>query len=46
MFIKWIAALIIAINANTRAGEIAAGAACGFLLALLPAGNQIGRAHV
>ncbi len=41
MFIKWIAALIIAINANTRAGEIAAGAACGFLLALLPAGNLL-----
>jgi uncharacterized protein (TIGR03546 family) len=41
MFFKWIAALIIAINANTRAGEIAAGAACGFLLALLPAGNLL-----
>jgi len=41
MFIKWIAALIIAINANSRAGEIAAGAACGFLLALLPAGNLL-----
>lgn len=41
MFIKWIATLIIAINANSRAGEIAAGAACGFLLALLPAGNLL-----
>ncbi|MBN2554049.1 MAG: TIGR03546 family protein [Spirochaetales bacterium] len=39
MFVKWIAALIVALNANNRAGEIAAGISFAFLLALVPAGN-------
>jgi uncharacterized protein (TIGR03546 family) len=39
MFVKWIATLIVGINANNRAGEIAAGVSFAFLLALLPSGN-------
>ena len=41
MFVKWIASLIVAINANNRAGEIAAGVSCAVLLALIPAGNLL-----
>jgi uncharacterized protein (TIGR03546 family) len=39
--IKGIARLIVALNANTRPGEIAAGAAFGLLLALVPGGNLL-----
>ena len=41
MLIKWIATLIVAINANRRAGEIAAGVACGCLLGIIPSGNML-----
>ncbi|MCF7928614.1 MAG: TIGR03546 family protein [Spirochaetales bacterium] len=37
--IGFIAKIIAALNANSRPGEIAAGFACGVLLALMPAGN-------
>jgi uncharacterized protein (TIGR03546 family) len=39
--IRGIARLIVALNANTRPGEIAAGAAFGLLLALVPGGNLL-----
>jgi len=39
--IKLVARLIVALNANTRPGEIGAGAACGLLLALVPGGNLL-----
>jgi len=39
--IKTIARLVVALNANTRPSEIAAGAALGFLLALVPGGNLL-----
>lgn len=39
--IKGIARLIVALNANTRPGEIGAGAAFGLLLALVPGGNLL-----
>jgi hypothetical protein len=39
--IRGIAYLVVALNANTRPGEIAAGAACGVLLALIPGGNLL-----
>jgi uncharacterized protein (TIGR03546 family) len=41
MFVKWIASLIVAVNANNRAGEIAAGISFGLLLALIPSGNLL-----
>jgi uncharacterized protein (TIGR03546 family) len=41
MFIKWIATLIVAINANNRAGEVAAGVSFALLLALVPSGNLL-----
>jgi uncharacterized protein (TIGR03546 family) len=41
MFVKWIATLIVAINANNRAGEIAAGISFALLLALIPTGNLL-----
>jgi uncharacterized protein (TIGR03546 family) len=36
MPLKWITKFLAGINANSRPGEIAAGIACGFLLALQP----------
>jgi uncharacterized protein (TIGR03546 family) len=39
--IRWIATIIVAINANSRAGEVAAGIAFALLLALIPAGNLL-----
>ncbi len=39
--IKTVARLIVALNANTRPAEIAAGAAMGLLLALVPGGNLL-----
>ncbi|UCF99110.1 MAG: TIGR03546 family protein [Spirochaetaceae bacterium] len=41
MLVKWIATLIVAINANNRAGEVAAGVAFALLLALIPTGNLL-----
>jgi uncharacterized protein (TIGR03546 family) len=41
MFVKWIATLIVAINANNRAGEVAAGVTFALLLALIPSGNLL-----
>jgi uncharacterized protein (TIGR03546 family) len=41
MFVKWIATLIVAVNANNRAGEVAAGVSFGLLLALVPSGNLL-----
>ena len=41
MFVKWIAALIVAVNANSRAGEVAAGVSFALLLALIPGGNLL-----
>jgi uncharacterized protein (TIGR03546 family) len=41
MFVKWIATLIVAVNANNRVGEIAAGVSCALLLALIPSGNLL-----
>jgi len=41
MFIRGIAKVLVAINSNQRAGEIASGMALGFLLALIPAGNLL-----
>lgn len=41
MFVKWIATLIVAINANNRTGEVAAGVSCALLLALIPSGNLL-----
>ena len=41
MFIRGIAKVLVAINSNQRAGEIASGLALGFLLALIPAGNLL-----
>jgi len=39
--ISLIAKLIAALNANSRPGEVAAGFACGVLLALIPVGNLL-----
>ena len=39
--VKALARLIVALNANTRPAEIAAGAAFGVLLALVPGGNLL-----
>jgi uncharacterized protein (TIGR03546 family) len=41
MFVKWIATLVVAINANNRAGEVAAGVSFALLLALIPSGNLL-----
>lgn len=41
MFVKWIATLVVAVNANNRAGEIAAGVSFALLLALIPSGNLL-----
>jgi uncharacterized protein (TIGR03546 family) len=41
MFVKWIASVIVAINANNRVGEIAAGVSFALLLALIPSGNLL-----
>jgi uncharacterized protein (TIGR03546 family) len=41
MIIKWIAKLIVAFNSNISKAQIAAGFACGLLLALVPAGNLL-----
>ncbi len=41
MFVKWIAALIVALNANNRAGELAAAVSFALLLALIPSGNLL-----
>jgi uncharacterized protein (TIGR03546 family) len=41
MFVKWIAALFVAINANNRPGEVAAGVSFALLLALIPSGNLL-----
>ena len=41
MFVKWIASLIVAVNANNRTGEIAAGVSFALLLALVPSGNLL-----
>jgi len=41
VIINWIAKIIVAINTNRRPGEIAAGAAFGLMLALIPAGNLL-----
>lgn len=39
--IRWIATVVVALNANSRAGEVAAGIAFAFLLALVPGGNLL-----
>jgi len=39
--ITLIAKFLAALNANSRPGEIAAGFACGIMLALIPAGNLL-----
>lgn len=39
--IKAIAKALVALNSNVRKEQIAAGFACGFLLALIPAGNLL-----
>jgi len=41
MFIKWIARALAALNSNAKKEQIAAGMACGVLLALVPAGNLV-----
>lgn len=41
MFLKWIVKLFIALNSNVSKGQLAAGIASGFFLALLPAGNLL-----
>ena len=41
MFVKWIATLVVAINANSRVGEVAAGISFALLLALIPSGNLL-----
>jgi uncharacterized protein (TIGR03546 family) len=41
MLITWIAKLIAGLNANRRAGEIAAGVSMGVLLALIPGANLL-----
>jgi len=41
--IRWIATIVVAINANRRAGEVAAGIAFALLLALIPGGNLLWR---
>ena len=41
MFVKWVATLIVALNANNRAGEDAAGVSFALLLALIPTGNLL-----
>jgi uncharacterized protein (TIGR03546 family) len=41
MFVKWVATLIVAVNANNRAGEVTAGVSFALLLALIPSGNLL-----
>ena len=41
MLVKLIARVVVALNANSRPGEMAAGAAMGLLLALVPGGNLL-----
>ena len=41
MLIRGIAKVLVAINSNQRAGEIASAIALGFMLALIPAGNLL-----
>lgn len=41
MVITWIAKIIASLNANRRAGEIAAGVSMGVLLALMPGANLL-----
>jgi uncharacterized protein (TIGR03546 family) len=41
MFIKWIAKIFIAINANMKPGQISGGIACAVLLALIPLSNLL-----
>ena len=41
MFVKWIATLVVAVNSNNRAGEVAAGVSSALLLALIPSGNLL-----
>mgnify|MGYP001052309379 CR=1 FL=1 len=41
--VRWIATLVVAVNSNRRAGEVAAGIASGLLLALVPGGNLLWR---
>ena len=41
MLVKFIARVVVALNANSRPGEIAFGAALGLLLALIPGGNLL-----
>ncbi len=41
MLLKWIAKLVVAINSNSRPGEIGAGIACGIMLALIPVTNLL-----
>jgi len=41
MLVKLIARVVVAINANSRPGEIAFGATLGLLLALVPGGNLL-----
>lgn len=41
MPIKWIANALAALNSNARKEQVAAGMACGALLALVPAGNLL-----
>ena len=41
MIVKWIATLVVAVNANNRAWEVAAGVSFALLLALVPTGNLL-----
>ncbi|PKL24141.1 MAG: DUF2062 domain-containing protein [Spirochaetae bacterium HGW-Spirochaetae-3] len=41
MFMKWIARALAALNSNAKKEQIAAGIACGVLLALVPSGNLL-----
>ena len=41
MIINWCIRTIAAVNANNRPGEVAAAAALGFTLAMIPAGNLL-----
>jgi len=41
MFVTWISKILTALNSNVKKEQIAAGLACGVLLALMPAGNLL-----
>lgn len=41
MFITWIVKALAALNSNARKGQVAAGMACGALLAMVPSGNLL-----